>query len=332
MKCVVLLSVIILVSYIIGLINNTNSFIWMDRNFTTAVKGSSILMIVWAHCGARLGVGGIQFIAGIGVSLFLICSGYGLELSYQKSGLDRFWRKRFLGICLPFWIVELVGLFLTNSFTVQKYAVDFFFLKPATGYGWFMGYIMLCYLIFFGVKHILPNGMLSNLLLLGVFAIWFVLDSIFFVNPNMPFLRARQMLSFPCGVLIAQHMNEIVRYLTKVKSILFFIVGAISCILFMAITQLQEVKQMPYLLSNLMSLFTCFPMAVGLLAFGKSFGRIFHNRILVVLGSISFEIYLVHAFSLCMVNGRYASLFMFILFTIISALFMNVAIKRVKAL
>lgn len=37
-------------------------------------------MIVWAHFGAKVGIGGIQFIAGVGVCLFLICSGYGLIL------------------------------------------------------------------------------------------------------------------------------------------------------------------------------------------------------------------------------------------------------------
>ena len=43
---------------------------WMDKNFTTAIKGFSILTVVRAHFGAHLGVGGIQFVAGIGVALF----------------------------------------------------------------------------------------------------------------------------------------------------------------------------------------------------------------------------------------------------------------------
>lgn len=46
-----------------------------------------------------LSVGGIQFIGGIGVALFLICSGYGLEVSYEKNGLKDFWMKRMLGVC-----------------------------------------------------------------------------------------------------------------------------------------------------------------------------------------------------------------------------------------
>ncbi len=56
----------------------TEKFQWMGRNYTIAIKGFSILTVVWAHSGAMLSVGEIQFIAGIGVVLFLICSGYDL--------------------------------------------------------------------------------------------------------------------------------------------------------------------------------------------------------------------------------------------------------------
>lgn len=58
-----------------------------NRNCTTAIKGFAILTIVWAHIGARLGVGRVQFIARIGVVSFLICSGYSLEISYEKRRL-----------------------------------------------------------------------------------------------------------------------------------------------------------------------------------------------------------------------------------------------------
>ena len=157
MKYFAFLTILIFISYILGFIKKPTSFDWMDRSFTTAIKGFSILTVVWAHTGARLGVGGIQFIAGIGVSLFLICSGYGLEMSYQKNGLKGFWKKRLLGVCLPFWLVELIGLLVTGSFTIEKYVLDAFFLKPATSYGWFMGYIIVCYFIFYAINNFTTN-------------------------------------------------------------------------------------------------------------------------------------------------------------------------------
>ncbi|PWL57990.1 MAG: hypothetical protein DBY37_11925 [Desulfovibrionaceae bacterium] len=129
MKYFVLLTGLILACYLLGFIKKSEKYQWMDRNYTTAIKGFSILTVVWAHSGAMLSVGGIQFVAGIGVALFLMCSGYGLEISYEKNGLEEFWKKRLLSVCLPFWVVELVGLFATATFTIKTYLFDFCCLK-----------------------------------------------------------------------------------------------------------------------------------------------------------------------------------------------------------
>lgn len=74
------------------------------------------------------------------------------------------------------------------------------------------------------------------------------------------------------------------------------------CLLFMAITQLHIVKELPYLASNTMAILTCLPMAIGILAFGKIFSKLFENKLLLMVGEISYEIYLVHAFTLNLVR------------------------------
>lgn len=228
MKYFVLLTFLIFANYLLGFIKKPEKYQWMDRNYTTAIKGFSILTVVWAHSGARLSVGGIQFIAGIGVALFLICSGYGLEISYEKNSLKGFWKKRLLGVCLPFWTVELVGLLVTRTFSIKTYLLDFCFLKPATSYGWFMGYIVVCYLIFYIIKRLLKDSKMQMVVLFGAFGIWFVVESVFFANPDMPFLRARQMLSFPVGVLLAVNKDKIECTLTKIKNILILTGGGYS--------------------------------------------------------------------------------------------------------
>lgn len=220
MKYFAFLTIFIIVSYLLGFVNRPAKFQWMDRNYTTAIKGFAILTVVWAHSGAMLSVGGIQFIAGIGVALFLICSGYGLEISYEKNGLKGFWKKRLLGVCLSFWLSELIGLLATGRFTIEKYLMDFAFIKPATSYGWFMGYIVVCYLIFHTIKRFIEDSKMQTMTLLGAFAVWFVLESVFFANPDMPFLRARQMLSFPVGVLVAMMKEKVENTLTKTNSTL----------------------------------------------------------------------------------------------------------------
>ena len=329
MKYFSLLTVLIFALYLIGFTKKSGKFQWMDRSYTTSIKGFSILTVVWAHSGAGLSVGGIQFIAGISVALFLICSGYGLEISYEKNGLQGFWKKRLFGVCLPFWLIEVVGLIITGAFSVKTYLLDFFFLKPATGYGWFMGYIVICYLIFYAVKRFVPVEK-RMAVLIGAFVTWFVLESVFFANPDMPFLRARQMLSFPCGVLLAKYKKKREAALTKTKSVLILTGGGTLCLLFMATTQLHIVKELPYLVSNTMAILTCLPMALGILAFGKAFSGFFENRKLLMVGEISYEIYLVHAFTLDLVRPSLTNILIFIVVTYILAYILHMGMRKVK--
>lgn len=225
MKYFAILTLLIFGFYLLGFVNRPAKFQWMDRNYTTAIKGFAILTVVWAHSGAMLSVEGIQFIAGIGVALFFICSGYGLEISYEKNGLNGFWKKRLLGVCLPFWVIEFIGLLVTGRFTIEKYLMDFAFIKPATSYGWFMGYIVVCYLIFYMAKRISSDEKRCVLFLFGIFTVWFLMESVFFANPDMPALRARQMLSFPFGVLLGMKKDKMERILTVRKSSLILVGG-----------------------------------------------------------------------------------------------------------
>lgn len=52
MKYFALLTVLIFAFYLIGFAKRPGQFQWMDRNYTTAIKGFSILTVVWAHSGA----------------------------------------------------------------------------------------------------------------------------------------------------------------------------------------------------------------------------------------------------------------------------------------
>ena len=57
------------------------------------------------------------------------------------------------------------------------------------------------------------------------------------------------------------------------------------CLLFMTITQLNAVKSLPYIVSNTMALLTYLPIAIGIMAFGKSSSGIFENKILNMSGN-----------------------------------------------
>lgn len=293
MKYFAVFSVILLVVYLVGFIKKPNTdFAFMNRDFTTAIKGFSIITVVWAHTGARLSVGGIQFIAGVGVALFLICSGYGLEMSYQKNGLKCFWTKRFLKACIPFWIIEFVGLRATQQFEIKKYLLDAVFIRQATGYGWFMQYIVICYILFFVVKKFTEKGKISETaILIAAFTVWFIIDSIFLANPAMPFLKARQMLSFPLGVMIAKNKEKIENTIFHKGATALIISGAVG-IIFTGITQLSVVKTLPYIVSNILSLFTVLPLAIAIVAFMGLMRVLLNSWLLLRVGMISYDCFL----------------------------------------
>lgn len=334
MKCFAVLTLAIFIAFILGFAKKPKPFDWMDRDFTTAIKGFSILTVVWAHSGAMLGVEGIQFIAGIGVSLFLICSGYGLEMSYQKNGLKGFWKKRFLKVCVPFWIVELIGLLITQQFEIKKFLLDTVFIKQATGYGWFMQYIVICYILFFFVKIICEKIKIDVMwLLIAVFAAWFIIDSFFFADSGMPFLRARQMFSFPFGMLIAKNKDKITSFISiKRRIALIIICGGITGALFMAITQMSAIKALPYIISNVMALFTVLPLAISVLFLANAAKRLIENLTLIGIGAISYEIYLVHAFTLGMVSASIVRVCLFVTVTVVLSILVHLVNCRMEKL
>lgn len=49
MKYFALLTCLIFVSYLLGFVKKLEKYQWMDRNYTTSIKGVSILTVVWAR-------------------------------------------------------------------------------------------------------------------------------------------------------------------------------------------------------------------------------------------------------------------------------------------
>lgn len=98
----------------------------------------------------------------------------------------------------------------------------------------------------------------------------------------------------------------------------------------MAITQLNAVKSLPYIVSNVMALLTCLPMAIGIMVFGKFFSELSENKMLAVTGMISYEIYLVHAFTLGMIKPSVVSVLAFVVVTVTLAYVTYFTIGKMK--
>lgn len=111
----------------------------------------------------------------------------------------------------------------------------------------------------------------------------------------MPFLRARQMLCFPFGISMAKDKEAFEKEASKRGP---FFWGSIIGLLFMGITQFPAVKELPYIIQNLLSLLTVFPLAIAVLTVTKRHLWLVNNWVMNQIGLVSFEIYLVHAFTM----------------------------------
>lgn len=288
------------------------------------------MTVLWAHSGINYGVHGIQWVAGIGVALFLVFSGYGLSESFKRNGLKDFWKKRFVGVIVPFYVVYIIGtLVLKRGLNSNQ----FFNIILMQDVNWYIQYIMISYVIFWCVSAISNKFAFSMnqkfIFLMLCFILWFFIDTFFFAMKADPFLRARQMLSFPFGVLMSNYLNTFTGIFKKQKNAKYFIFIAIIGVFFLGLSQLSLLKDSSYLVLNTASLLTIFPLTIFVLWLSTNLSALFNSKFLVFVGDISYELYLVQAFSRKVISsGNFMTLILFLVITFIISFFLKEIFDR----
>lgn len=336
MKSVGIFTALILLIYVatLWLKVDDSKIGFLDKRHTGMLRGIAILAVIWGHATKALGIDHIQVVAEIGVWIFLFCSGYGCYKSFQANRLEHFWKKRFTKVIIPFWCCEFVGLLITGRFEIQNFLWDMSFIRPATSYGWFMGFIILYYIAFWIIGKLCKSDKAFSTALLVFSAIVFVYFSTVSVNPLFPALKARQVMAFPIGVLIAQHTDAAVRLINKNKRILP--IGITSAILvgggMKLITKWLQ-SRTPYLVSNITALISVTLVSTGVIVLSHvilsgKVNRIINNQFFIRLGEFSFALYMVHAFTLDLLNGGTIRTVLFILVTCVIAYVVHMIFNR----
>ena len=101
----------------------------------------------------------------------------------------------------------------------------------------------------------------------------------------------------------------------------------------MAVTQLGVIKATSFILQNVMALFTVLPLAILVIGLTKAISGLLRSRTLVWIGAISYEVYLVHAFTLEIIQGKLiksdlVSIVMFLIATGAGANILYLALKK----
>lgn len=253
------------------------------------LKGIGILVIVLHHMSQKIIPPGLlrpyQDFGYLGVSIFILLSGYGLMSSFLKTGsLNGFFSKRIARVYIPFLIIN--GLFLTfsNGFNDNwEWAPKLFGFELLDGSYWFVIFILYAYLCFYISLKINSILFAPAVVLLSVIVYW-----IFCYNQGVGKWWYTTALCFPLGVFFASRKNVCLIYLRKKTSIISLVVGL--C-LFTAIATSQNhlVSSIGKSLSSIFFATLIFLFSHNVKSAGNLAGFI---------GRHSYEIYLCHVMAL----------------------------------
>jgi len=272
---------------------------------TTELKGLAILAVYFSHIWIFL-VSDRRFLfplAGVsqaGVDLFLMLSGYGLSVSNLRrpQGVLTFY-KRLLKLFIPLWIVLTVLLILDAvlldiHYTGHLIILDYLGIYLTSDLGrdldaplWFVTYITGCYLLF-------PLVFRKQRLWLSALIVFIIGVALVIINPpvvrHVSFLYAWHPAAFPAGMLLAWLLQKQPRLLVLAHSSKPIIKGILIAVLSMSLIVINPQSHGASAPGITQAVDLAFAFVLLVLFILKPI----ELRLLSILGTYSFEIYLLH--------------------------------------
>lgn len=280
LNSIIIISTFILFSIIIPKSRNDNeNDKYLSLDTSTILRGIAILLVIFQHFGGSFGTNLLTPLGGTGVAIFLVLSGFGLNESFKKKGLDYYWRNRTIRVFIPYFIFISLISCCSKNFDIRIYLLDILGIK--TSY-WYIGFLLKQYIVYYIATRFFYKFRLQ---------IIFVTSIIFiFILPN---IEAEQGLSFLLGVLISENYNKVCSSKLFTKNILIFSFICIGTI-FLAIKQLPIIREYEgHYIWHWIQLFIKLPYAIFFILIIHKL-PIFKSKFLIFIGIISYELYLVH--------------------------------------
>ncbi|MBA4374501.1 MAG: hypothetical protein C0402_16750 [Thermodesulfovibrio sp.] len=265
--------------------------------------GVAILMILISHLGNFSGVRYFTPLAPLGVSLFLICSGYGLSESFNKAALTNFMRRRARRVLYPYWLILLfyaaLSLLMHSPIGVRQMGLYAVLWKVPTEMYWYLQFIVFWYILFYSCCRIITDIQYK------VAALFAVSVFVLIISNNM--LMTEQVFFFPLGAALSFKKVYVERLLQQKKTVIIAGIGLGAAALGLLI-----LKQLPPIRAELSSqavyLLIQTPMLVaGSLAIIIGVNKIIPSKyfkLTAFLGKYSYEIYLTHAILLQFITPK----------------------------
>lgn len=276
------------------------------------LKGLAILTVIFAHVAYAL-VSDSAFLhplstmAGVGVNLFLLLSGYGLIISSLKkpATIWQFYKYRLSKLYIPFWIC-LAAFFLLDFFWLGRsygasYTLQSFlgFFNHADLYVdvnspfWYFTWIVMYYLLFPWL--LIKKAPWLSAILIYLLTLSFVKLEPHFVEQVMHLYKIH-IIAFPLGMLLgwlvnfkaASFFNQKFLPASNIKkNILRFVASILLIIAVLFLAQHSGVGERP-LIEEIISIITCLVLIALFLI------KRIEIKTLYWLGFFSYEIYMFH--------------------------------------
>ncbi len=274
--------------------------LFFSQEVTSQLKGLAILAIIFSHIGYFLSsdpqfLYPYSILAGVGVNLFLLLSGFGLTVSQLKYPLTplQFYKKRLFRLFLPLWVV-ITAFFLADflilhrSYPATEIIHGFLGFYPGADLFqnldsplWYFSVIFFLYLIF-PLVFIRKLPWVSPVLVLLLSFV--ILHLPLPIDPDVLKLYKLHFLAFPLGMLFGLGIQKIkVKFPGALK--LVFLALAVLVLLYTAVN--SGVNQDPKIEQGI-SLITTLSLIVIF-----SLSR-FDFKLLSLFGVYSYETYLLH--------------------------------------
>ncbi len=291
-------ALLIILLIIVSLKPKTYEFLSVDA--TEQVRGLAILAIIASHYMTRVFVPGtthyywiLKDAGGTGVGAFLLISGFGLMSSYMKKGFQKgHLFKRIMRILLPYWIfvflwifLDMILLHMTHTPVQILEALGGIVIlgdtaKDVNTAMWFVTYILFLSISFYAIFSLKIKQYLKILFIFAISGSGMLISKYIAARHNYQGLIqwGDYSLYFPVGVLTASYYDKwkiLFQNLSKNKSI--FLYGFLFLL--------------ALLYGQYWFVFTVMLLFIPVWYLSAK-GKI--SRFLMFLGTISYELYLVH--------------------------------------
>lgn len=228
---------------------------FMSIAHTNALRGLAIICIMCMHASCDAGARVLTTFGGIGVALFLLLSGYGLSISFQRFGIRCFWRKKLIRIWMPYALF-IVALTLIRGDFSHFFSYDFLldFACLRTSY-WYISFLIYNYILFYLThRYALLNQ--YKYVLFGLLAVGLLCFD--------TRIRAEQALSFVSGIWIANNTERAHHIAQSKWSFMWLFVSALA-LLCKQVPIVRDLYDCDRVLASLIDMMVKFPFAIWML-------------------------------------------------------------------